>query len=82
MILAEPPGAPPVLHTGDCRLDGSVMQAMPQLRGIIGRAVLVLDTTYCDPTYTFPPQADVLQFALDVFRAEQFNPRTLYLFGR
>lgn len=83
MILAEPPHGPPVLHTGDCRVDGPLTASLaPLLTSMVGRCTLVLDTTYCDPAYCFPPQADVLAFVLDVFRSEAFNPRTLYLFGR
>ena len=47
----------PVLHTGDCRLVRS-MQAHPALAALRGRADLILDTTYCDPAYTFPSQEE------------------------
>ena len=46
-----------------------------------GRAVLVLDTTYCDPRYSFPPQSAVVDSVLRAVRAEAFNARTLFLFG-
>eukprot|EP00955_Chlamydomonas_euryale_P065262 359189-Chlamydomonas_euryale.AAC.2 len=65
MIVAHPPGpgVAPVLHTGDCRLLPD-MQAHAALRALVGKAVLVLDTTYCDPQYTFPSQKDTLKFVM------------------
>ncbi|KAG1679991.1 hypothetical protein FOA52_007055 [Chlamydomonas sp. UWO 241] len=80
MIVAEPPCGVPVLHTGDCRLVPE-MQAHPALQKLVGRAVLVLDTTYCDPQYTFPTQKEVLKFTMDAVNTEKFNPRTLFVFG-
>ncbi|KAF8069613.1 Dclre1a [Scenedesmus sp. PABB004] len=82
MVVAHPPGgAPPVLHTGDARLSPEVMTAQPALQALVGRAVLVLDTTYADTRYDFPPQAAVLDCVLQRVQAEAFNPRTLFLFG-
>jgi len=84
MVVAEPPGGlPPVLHTGDARLDPAFYSGVPELVALRerGGVTLVLDTTYCDPAYTFPPQADVLRFVLEAVRAEAFNPRALYVFG-
>lgn len=75
-----------VLHTGDCRLAASVLQD-PTLKKLAGRdralehLTLVLDTTYCDPAYDFPPQEEVLRFAATAARAEAHNPKTLFLFG-
>lgn len=40
------------------------MQQNAALQRLRGKAVLVLDTTYCDPQYTFPSQQDVLKFTL------------------
>lgn len=65
MIVAHPPGgAPPVLHTGDARLTPEATRGQTVLRDLVGRAVLVLDTTYADPSYCFPPQQDVLDWVL------------------
>jgi DNA cross-link repair 1A protein len=58
MITFEVPGHRPLLHTGDCRLSAE-MQDEPTLRALRGKADLILDTTYCDPQYDFPPQAEV-----------------------
>lgn len=80
MILFEPPGRRPVLHTGDCRLIPE-MQEEPALAAARGRADLILDTTYCSPEYAFPSQKEVLKFAIDAVKAEAFNPKTLFLFG-
>ena len=80
MLLFERPGRRAVLHTGDCRLTAAA-RAMPQLEAVRGEVDLVLDTTYCDPQYAFPPQPEVLQFAIDAVKAEAFNPKTLFLFG-
>ena len=41
------------------------MQSQPELQALVGRrCVLVLDTTYCDPQYTFPSQQHVVAEAL------------------
>jgi DNA cross-link repair 1A protein len=65
MVVAHPPGGlPPVLHTGDARLTREATQQQPALQALVGRAVLVLDTTYADPSYCFPPQQEVLQWVL------------------
>ncbi|KAK9812991.1 hypothetical protein WJX72_006870 [[Myrmecia] bisecta] len=80
MILFEPPGAVPVLHTGDCRCHTS-MQLEPCLQPLRGKLNLILDTTYCQPQYDFPLQQQVLQFVLEAVKAEAFNPGTLFLFG-
>jgi DNA cross-link repair 1A protein len=58
MMLFEPPGRVPVLHSGDCRLTAKV-QEEPVLQALRGRVDLVLDTTYADPAYTFPSQEEV-----------------------
>lgn len=53
MVIAQAPGQRPVLHTGDCRLAGHMMQ-VPDLQALRGKgACLVLDTTYCDAQVGF-----------------------------
>lgn len=69
------------MSAGDCRLVPA-MQGHPALQALRGKATLILDTTYCDPRYTFPSQQEVLAYALRAFAAESSaNPRTLFLFG-
>ena len=46
-----------------------------------GRAVLVLDTTHCRPDCVFPARSEAVRFALAAFKAETFNPATLFLVG-
>lgn len=58
MVLFEPPGRRPVLHTGDCRLVPA-MQGEAALAAVRGQVDLILDTTYCSPEYAFPSQAEV-----------------------
>ena len=44
-------------------------------------AILVLDTTYCDPKYDFPPQDDVVRFVREAARTEAAGGDALCLFG-
>lgn len=82
MVLFEAPGRAPILHAGDCRWQpGGPVAAHPAVAAVRGRCQLVLDTTYCAPQHVFPPQVEVIRFAVDAVRAEAFNPRTLFLFG-
>lgn len=68
------------LHTGDFRADPS-MEKYPALRGV-GISQLYLDTTYCNPTYAFPPQSEVIDFTVNLVRRElQRNPSTLIVCG-
>ncbi len=58
------------------------MQRNQHLLRVRGACDLVLDTTYCDPRYTFPTQQSVMEYCLHAVRAELFNgPRTLVVFG-
>lgn len=81
MIFFEPPNAPAVLHTGDCRLVEN-MQLNPFLQEFRKtKPILVLDTTYCNPKYCFPPQSDVIRFVVDAVKSEAFSQDVLFLFG-
>jgi DNA cross-link repair 1A protein len=82
MFLFEPAGEVPTLHTGDCRLSGDKMQAMPELTKVRGNVKLILDTTYCNAKYTFPTQERVVEATVRIVCAElASNPRALVLVG-
>lgn len=80
MILCETPAKVTVLHCGDCRL-ARHHQSHPSLVRTRGTAMLILDTTYCDPQYNFPPQSETIDFVFQEIKREAFNPRCLILFG-
>ncbi|KJE92159.1 hypothetical protein CAOG_03178 [Capsaspora owczarzaki ATCC 30864] len=68
------------LHTGDFRADPAMLahQALAQCRF----AMLYLDTTYCDPRYTFPSQQEVVSFCARISRAMVVrNSRLLVVVG-
>ncbi|KAL6771146.1 hypothetical protein ACKKBF_B34120 [Auxenochlorella protothecoides x Auxenochlorella symbiontica] len=72
VIPGDGGGRPPrtVLHTGDMRWDDGAMMAYPALRALGTLDTLVLDTTYCAPRWTFPPQEQVIQAAAEFVRRE------------
>ena len=57
------------------------MRSSPTLRRAANGCRLVLDTTYCSPEHSFPPQDEVLRSVRESVAAAAFNPRTLFLFG-
>ena len=68
------------LHTGDFR-GHPRMECYPWLSGF-KMDTLLLDTTYMDPLYTFPPQDDVISHAISLCRsALKSDPNTLILVG-
>lgn len=80
LLLFILPNGTTILHTGDFRADTS-MERYPAL---IGRKIhtLYLDTTYCSPEYTFPPQQEAIQFAVNTaFEMMTLYPRTLVVCG-
>uniref|UniRef100_A0A8C5Q228 DNA cross-link repair 1A protein n=1 Tax=Leptobrachium leishanense TaxID=445787 RepID=A0A8C5Q228_9ANUR len=80
LLLFILPDGTNVLHTGDFRADPSMENYPP----LIGRKIhsLYLDTTYCSPEYTFPPQQEVIQFAANTaFEMVTLHPRTLVVCG-
>lgn len=57
------------VHTGDMRYC-TAFQGHPMLRDMAGCDCLYLDTTYCRPKHTFPPQEDSIAYVVDVARKE------------
>eukprot|EP00850_Spirogloea_muscicola_P002697 SM000010S04335 [mRNA] locus=s10:1039380:1043186:+ [translate_table: standard] len=66
IILFRLPWGDHILHTGDFRAC-TAMRAYPHLQGVHIK-LLYLDTTYCNTRYKFPPQEDVIQFAVQCTR--------------
>ncbi|XP_064615380.1 DNA cross-link repair 1A protein-like [Liolophura sinensis] len=69
-----------LLHTGDFRAHRSMEEYSPIVKNKIH--TLYLDTTYCDPTYTFAEQQEVIDVAVSlVMDAMSKNPNTLVVCG-
>ncbi|XP_058400023.1 DNA cross-link repair 1A protein isoform X1 [Diceros bicornis minor] len=79
MILFYLPNGNVMLHTGDFRADPTMERSL-----LAGQKIhtLYLDTTYCNPKYSFPSQQEVIQFVINTaFEAVTLNPRTLVVCG-
>jgi DNA cross-link repair 1A protein len=93
LLLFEFANGTRVLHTGDMRYSPR-MKLYPELqprldfegsspsklsRGAVD--ILYLDTTYCNPRYSFPPQEDMVVLVAKTVRQFWDNPSTLFLVG-
>ncbi|XP_064630523.1 serine-rich adhesin for platelets-like isoform X2 [Lineus longissimus] len=69
-----------ILHVGDFRASRA-MESYPALTGTKIHQ-LYLDTTYCDPAYTFPPQEETIAITVNiVLEAIEDDPNTLFVCG-
>jgi len=80
-VPSAQPGAPPtvILHTGDFRW---CSMKHGQHAGLLnGVDILILDTTYLQPKWTFPPQAEVVALIADIMRIEnaENDSKTLFV---
>lgn len=80
-----------IFHTGDFRFDEKKMLASsPSLRHLLASSsstrihnalTVYLDTTYCDASYAFPSQEDVIHNLVQLLSQEVDRIHTLFLFG-
>lgn len=75
-----------VLHTGDCRFSLPIFSLHEPLQALATSRTLdflFLDTTYCNPKYTFPLQKDVLSSLAKQAQVENMRTRgrCLFIFG-
>ena len=75
-----------VLHSGDCRFERAHFDRHAKLRDVIESDMLdylYLDTTYCNPRYTFPPQTTVLEHvaSLAAHENKRTNGKCVFFFG-
>jgi DNA cross-link repair 1A protein len=80
MILFQLNNGTNILHTGDFRMNESML-SLPHLKDVTLHT-LHLDTTYCDQRYVFPTQEEVIHFVVEkVKKAIATKPNTLVLCG-
>ncbi|EFC49099.1 predicted protein, partial [Naegleria gruberi] len=68
------------LHTGDMRFDRSKIDGI-SLKGVPKKQLesIFIDTTYCDPFYTFPKQVEAIDFIADLLESKFKNTSKSYL---
>ncbi|KAH9496897.1 DNA cross-link repair 1A protein [Bulinus truncatus] len=80
IILFEIPGGKKILHTGDFR--ACIEMEQYKMLQNVTISELYLDTTYCDPSYAFPPQIEVIEFVVElVLNHVTEKPNTLIVCG-
>ncbi|KYQ88197.1 DNA repair metallo-beta-lactamase domain-containing protein [Tieghemostelium lacteum] len=67
-----------ILHTGDFRYNQSMNHY--SLLHDIKISKLYLDNTFCEPTFVFPPQKEVINQVKEIVKREN-DGKTLFLFG-
>eukprot|EP00026_Physarum_polycephalum_P004600 Phypoly_transcript_04622.p1 GENE.Phypoly_transcript_04622~~Phypoly_transcript_04622.p1 ORF type:complete len:231 (+),score=29.35 Phypoly_transcript_04622:1391-2083(+) len=78
MFLFEFPNGQKALHVGDCRYC-TEMRQYKELQNV-KIDLLYLDTTYCNPAYTFPTQNTVINHAAEIV-ANHLSKTTLFVVG-
>ena len=84
LLLFELSNGRSVLHTGDFRYEPSMLShpALLRARAAGSLDTLYLDTTYCDPRWTFPDRDVACEAMAEIVRRElRREPRTLFLVG-
>eukprot|EP00698_Gefionella_okellyi_P001425 TRINITY_DN11384_c0_g1_i1.p1 TRINITY_DN11384_c0_g1~~TRINITY_DN11384_c0_g1_i1.p1 ORF type:complete len:656 (-),score=142.60 TRINITY_DN11384_c0_g1_i1:19-1947(-) len=80
ILLFTLPDGRRILHCGDMRYHAGMKDEPALLGGKID--ICYLDTTFCEPRYTFPPQSQCIQVVVDTIAAElQKSGRCLFLIG-
>jgi DNA cross-link repair 1A protein len=77
-------GKKKILHVGDFRWNREIMMQQAPLRALRKTTLdeLFLDTTYCNPKYSLPSQAETIQATIRIFEEEmKHKDKTLHLFG-
>uniref|UniRef100_A0A0E0JMJ9 DNA ligase (ATP) n=1 Tax=Oryza punctata TaxID=4537 RepID=A0A0E0JMJ9_ORYPU len=67
LFRSSGPNAERYVHTGDFRFSWS-MRTEPNLLEFIGADAVFLDTTYCNPKYTFPPQEESVEYVVNAIK--------------
>ncbi|KAL6845272.1 hypothetical protein ACP4OV_024767 [Aristida adscensionis] len=68
LLFASPgPNAERYVHTGDFRYTES-MRRDPHLLDFVGADAVFLDTTYCNPKFTFPPQEESVDYVVNAIK--------------
>ncbi|KAM0875978.1 hypothetical protein ACQ4PT_036453 [Festuca glaucescens] len=67
LFTSPGPRAERYVHTGDFRYTPS-MRSNPNLLEFVGADALFLDTTYCNPKFTFPSQEDSVEYVANTIK--------------
>ncbi|KAM0826069.1 hypothetical protein ACQ4PT_069128 [Festuca glaucescens] len=67
LFTSPGPRAERYVHTGDFRYTQS-MRSNPNLLEFVGADAVFLDTTYCNPKFTFPSQEDSVEYVVNTIK--------------